>query len=136
MQVQDSNPSITNIKEAVTEKKTTYSQENVKPYRARLTSEVARPYLQGAVDKPASIITPQTPLTEDLKNLFGPKLDEAIALYNLNPTPEIKKQQNQLRKEPPEAQKWIEVIQDMLPSNEIKTSPSILTVIQKILNKS
>jgi len=128
MQVQDSNPSITNIKEAVTEKKTTYSQENVKPYRARLTSEVARPYLQGAVDKPASIITPQTPLTEDLKNLFGPKLDEAIALYNLNPTPEIKKQG--------EAQKWIEVIQDMLPSNEIKTSPSILTVIQKILNKS
>ncbi|MFZ4673202.1 MAG: hypothetical protein ACOYL1_02520 [Chlamydiia bacterium] len=134
MQVQDTNSPITEINKGMIQK--TYSNKNVKSIRGGLTAEVARPYLQGGLEKPTSIITPQTTLTEDLKNLFGPKLDETIALYNLNPTPENKKKQNQLKRELAEAAKWIQVIQDMLPSNEVKTSPSILTdILRKILNK-
>ena len=135
MQVQDTNSPITDIDKGMIQK--TYSNKNVRSIRGGLAAEVARPYLQGSLEKPASIITPQTTLTEDLKNLFGPKLDETIALYNLNPTPENKKKQNQLKRELAEAAKWIKVIQDMLPSNEVKTSPSILTdILKKILNKS
>jgi hypothetical protein len=135
MQVQDTNSPITDIDKGMIQK--TYSNKNVRSIRGGLAAEVARPYLQGSLEKPTSIITPQTTLTEDLKNLFGPKLDETIALYNLNPTPENKKKQNQLKRELAEAAKWIKVIQDMLPSNEVKTSPSILTdILKKILNKS
>lgn len=134
MQVQDTNPPVTEIKEGIIQK--TYSNKNVRSIRAGITAEVARPYLQGVIENSPSVITPQTTLTEDLKKLFGPKLDEAIALYNLNPNPENKKKQNQLKRELAEAAKWIKVIQDMLPSSEVKTSPSILTdILRRILNK-
>jgi hypothetical protein len=135
MKVEDSIPKpLPSIEELP---KRCYSKKNVPSHSDISALRIVKPFFKETTVETKLKVIPQTAISAELKELFGPLIDEALsAQQNVLSSAEVKKLKN-LKKDLEESQRWIQLVLDLLNELQLeqKVDSKLTQILQKVLKR-